>query len=304
MKKRYHILIGSFLVAALFWFSVTMSGSFRSRFHVPLVVTNMSEDIALVTPLPKTIEVLLQARGWQLLFLTAGKQLAYEIPGSRLRSGVIQTNKTLAENMVLPEGVTAIHAYPETLFVQLDRFITKKVPLNSSTVVVSFKEGFGLTHGISITPDSVILRGADRILRGITEWPVATRIYEDLATEVKEDIPLVDSLRDIISFSARKVTLTIPTEQQADMSFPGIRIKVLDVPGDREVLLGQQVLTVFVRGGVEYLSSISESDFNAEIHFDDIVADTSGSIIPTLHFPAGLQLLKTEPAQIRYTIRR
>ena len=85
---------------------------------------------------------------------------------------------------------------------------------------------------------------------------------------------------------------------------PGIRVSVLDVPGDREVLLGQQDITVFVRGGVEYLSSINEADFIAEIHFDDIVADTSGSIIPTLHFPAGLQLLKTEPAQIRYTIRR
>ena len=58
---------------------------------MPLIVTNMPRDIALVSALPKSVDVLLQANGWQLLFMTAGKQMAFEIPGSRLRAGVIQT---------------------------------------------------------------------------------------------------------------------------------------------------------------------------------------------------------------------
>jgi hypothetical protein len=301
---RYHILAGSFLVAALFWFSVTMGGSFRTRVDVPLTISNMPDNIALVTPLPETINVLLEARGWQLLFLSASSQLLYEIPGSRLRSGSIQTNRALSENMILPEGVVAIRAYPETLFVKVDRFLKKKVPLHVGALSVSFKQDFGLMRDIQITPDSIMLEGAESVLRSIQSWPIESRTYTDLSLPVAEEVPVVDSLHGAVKFRTEKVSLYIPTEQLADLSFEGIRVTIKDVPRDREVLLGHQTVTVYVRGGVNYLSTLSEEDFRAEIAFDDIVADTSGSIMPTMHFPAGLRLLKIEPEEIRYTIRR
>ncbi|MCB2206503.1 hypothetical protein KQI65_17295 [bacterium] len=303
-KGRYHILIGSFLVAAMFWFSVTMGGSFRTRLDVPLSVSNMPKGLALVKPLPREINVLLEARGWQLLWLSAGKQLRYEIPGSRLRSGVIQTNRSLTESMVLPVGVKAIRAYPETLFVQVDRFVKKKVPLHFRSLSVSFKPDFGLMRDIEISPDSIVLEGAERVLRGITSWPIAARSYEDLALPVAEEVPVLDSLPGVVRLSTDKVNLHIATEQLADVSFDDIRVEIKGVPPDREVLLGQQSITVSVRGGVNYLSLISADDFSAEISFRDIVADTSGTIMPTVHFPAGLRLLKTDPEEIRYTIRK
>jgi hypothetical protein len=303
-KGHSHILAGSFLVAALFWFSVTMGGSFRTRVDVPLSVSNMPESIALVTPLPETINVLLEARGWQLLFLTAGKQLMYEIPGSRLRSGAINTNRTLSENMVLPDGVQAIRAYPETLYVQVDRFVKKKVPLHFRSLSIGFKPDFGLMREVQITPDSILLEGAERVLRNVESWPLESRSYADLAIPVVEDVPVLDSLRGVVKFSTESVSLYIPTEQLADVRFEDIPIELKNVPRDREVLLGHQRITVSVRGGVNYLSTLGPEDFSAEITFDDIIADTSGAIMPTIHFPAGLNLLKTDPEEIRYTIRR
>lgn len=303
-KGHSHILAGSFLVAALFWFSVTMGGSFRTRVDVPLTVSNMPDGVALVTPLPETISVLLEARGWQLLFLTAGKQLMYEIPGSRLRSGVVNTNRTLMENMVLPEGVLALRAYPETLYVQVDRFVRKKVPLHFRSLSIGFKPDFGMMRDIQITPDSIVLEGAERVLRKVESWPIESRSYTDLAIPVVEEVPVLDSLQGVVRFSTEKVSLYIPTEQLADVRFEDIPIELKNVPRDRDVLLGHQRITVSVRGGVNYLSTLEPEDFSAEITFDDIVADTSGTIMPTIHFPAGLRLLKTDPEEIRYTIRR
>lgn len=304
IKGRYHILAGSFLVAALFWFSVTMGGSFRARFDIPVVVSKMPNDLALADPLPETIDVLLEARGWQLLFLEAGKQIVYEIPGAHLRSGVIQTNRALAESMKLPDGVRAIRAYPETLVIRVDRFIRKKVPVRFTDLNVSFKEGFGLMKNIEITPDSIYVEGAQSVLRNIDAWPIEARSYVDLALPVVEDIPLLDSLGGIVSTSVDKVSLYIPTDQMADMSFDEIPVTVRNVPDDRQVLLGVTSISISVRGGVNYLATLSADEFSADVEFSDIVADTSGSIIPTIHFPAGLQLLSIEPNEIRYTIRR
>ncbi|MDT8325507.1 MAG: hypothetical protein RRA94_15440, partial [Bacteroidota bacterium] len=214
------------------------------------------------------------------------------------------TNRTLAESMVLPAGVQAIRAYPETLYVHVDRFVTKKVPLRFRSLSVSFKPDFGMMREIQITPDSIVLEGAESVLRKLDSWPLESRSYSDLAIPVVEDVPVMDSLRGIVQFGTEKVSLYIPTEQLADVSFENIPIEVKNMPKDREVLLGHQRITVSVRGGVNYLATIGPEDFSAEIGFDDIVADTSGAIMPTIRFPAGLHLLKTDPEEIRYTIRR
>lgn len=304
VKGNYHILLGSFLVAAAFWFSVTMSGTYREHFDVPLTVSGMPEDIALAAPLPETVDVLLEADGWQLLFINAGKQLAFEIPGSRLRAGVILTNRSLHEMMRLPGGVAALKVYPETLFVQVDRFLAKRVPLQLSGLSMTFKDGFGLVQEPQIKPDSVTLRGAESILRNIDSWPVDGRTYTDLSMPVAEEVPVKDSLRGVVRRDVEAVTLYIPTEQLADMWFRDIRVHLRHVPADRQVLLAQQTIDLSVRGGVNILSLYSADDFVAEIEFEEIVADTSGSIVPMLQLPPELKLLRMEPPAIRYTMRK
>ncbi|MBE0644536.1 MAG: hypothetical protein IH600_10695 [Bacteroidetes bacterium] len=304
MKGRYNTLIGSFLVATAFWFSVTMNGTFRTHLYVPLTVSNMPRDIALVTPLPESVDVLLQADGWQLLFMNAGKQMAFEIPGSRLRGGVIQTNRALNEMMRLPPGVTAMRVYPETLFVQVDRFMKKTVPLHLASLSMHFKEGFGMLGDAQLSPDSITLQGAERVLRGIRSWPVEGRSYTELSMPVAEDLKVKDSLPGVIRYNLDKVSLYIPTEQLADMWFRDVRVHLRHVPADREVLLGQQTIDVSVRGGVNVLSLYGAQDVSAEIEFEDIVLDTSGTIIPTLKLPGELKLLKMEPPEIRYTMRK
>ncbi|MDX9758914.1 MAG: hypothetical protein RBU27_07105 [Bacteroidota bacterium] len=304
LKGRSHILIGSLLVAVAFWFSVSMSGTYRTRFNVPLTVSGMPADIALAAPLPETVDVLLEADGWQLLFINAGKQLAFEIPGSRLSGGVILTNRSLNEMMRLPGGVTAIRVYPETLFVQVDRYMSKRVPLLLGNVRMGFKEGFGLVQEPRITPDSVTLHGAERVLREIRSWTVEGKSYTDLTIPVAEEVRLKDSLRGVVRRDIETVMLYIPTEQLADMWFRGVRVHVRHVPADREVLLAQQTVDLSVRGGVNILSLYTPGDFVAEVEFEDVVNDTTGSIIPTVTLPPELKLLRIEPAAIRYTMRK
>jgi len=305
MKKgRYHILAGSFVVAVMFWFSVTMGDSYRMQYEIPLTVTNMPRDLAFYRPLPDNISVMLQANGWQLLFLSAGKPVVFEIPGEALRNRFILTNRVLGEMLKLPPGVQAIRAYPDTLFMYVDRFEEKKVPLRANNISVSFKSDFGLIRSIEMIPDSVTLKGSGRVLRNIESWPVEARTYENLSIPVADELPLLDSLPGVVKFDINKTTLYIPTEQMAEMVFDGIPVTIRGVPSDREVLLSSQSINVTVRGGVNVLSALNSDDFKAILTFDTILADTSGNVIPTLVLPTGLQLLRIDPTEIRYTIRR
>ncbi len=303
-KRRYDILAGSFLVAAAFWFSVTMGDRYRAQIEIPLMVVNMPKDIALSEPLPKTISLLVEASGWQLLFLNAGKPIVFEIPGEALRRGRILTNRVLNEMMKLPSGIVAIRAYPDTLFVSIGRFSEKKVPIRLGGISMSFKEGFGLVRPLDVKPDSVVLKGALGVLDDIDSWPLEPHFYPDLAMPLAEEVSLLDSLHGVVSFSIDKALLFIPTEQLAEMLFEDIPIVIREKPENREVLLGKKSISVLVRGGVNVLANLSQDDFHAQIEYDDLVSDTSGTIIPTVILPAGLQLLKVEPMEVRYSLRK
>ena len=303
-KRRYDILAGSFLVAAAFWFSVTMGDLYRAQIDIPLQVVHMPKDIALSEPLPGTISVLVEASGWQLLFLNAGKPIAFEIPGEALRRGMILTNRVLNEMLKAPSGIQAIRAYPDTLFVSIDRFMEKKVPIRLGGIRLSFKEGFGLVRSMDIKPDSVVLKGASSIVGRIDSWPLEMRTYPDLAMPVAEEVALLDSLSGLLSLSVDKVTLFIPTEQLAEMLFEDIPIVIRDKHDDGEVLLGHKSISVLVRGGVNVLATLSAADFRAQIDYEQLVTDTSGTIIPTVVLPAGLQLLNVEPKEVRYSVRK
>ena len=97
--------------------------------------------------------------------------------------------------------------------------------------------------------------------------------------------------------------LTVPTEEMADMVIDGIPIVVKNVPPGREILLTNTTLSISVRGGVNFLSTLNSRNIRAEVEYAMILADTSGVFIPSIYYPAGLELLSIEPPEIRYTIR-
>ncbi|MAT38994.1 MAG: hypothetical protein CL946_05255 [Ectothiorhodospiraceae bacterium] len=303
--KKYHLIVGSVVVATLFWFSVTMSGAFKAHFNVPLAVANLPEDMAVASELPEEVEVTLEGSGWQLLFLSVSHQMKFVMPGNRLsKSRTIQLASVMRDAMELPSGLSVVSAYPESITVDVDRMITKTVPLRYPVRELTFKPGFGLSGEVQLSPDSVTLQGADRVLDGITSWPIETKSYKDLSLPVLDVLPVEDSLGSLVDVSPATVQLTIPVEQLADMEFTEVPVEVQDVPDGKEVLLANATVSVYVRGGVNTLSNLEDTDFMAILDYARIEADTSGMIDPRMNIPAGVTLLKIEPEVIRYTVRQ
>lgn len=302
-KGTAHIVAGSLAVAALLWFSVTMRGSFHTTLSVPLVVNGMPQGLALAAPLPTAVDVVVEGQGWQLLVLSLGRQVSYELSGKDLRSGVILTNRTLGEALKVPPGIKVLRASPDTLAVVLDRFISVRVPLRFTASELTFHEGYGLVQGVQLSPDSITLQGAERVLRRIDSWPVESRAFTDLASPVSEDLSVIDSLPGVVHFKIDRVRLSIPVEEFADVNVGHVPIQLRNVPPGRQILLATQTLTVAVRGGVRQLSQLAAQDLSVEIDYHDLLADTTGMAVPVVHVPAGMSILRVEPDRIRYTVR-
>jgi hypothetical protein len=107
-----------------------------------------------------------------------------------------------------------------------------------------------------------------------------------------------------VKSSADRIRVFIPVEQLADVRFSDVAVEVENVPSGRDVLLARAHVDVYVRGGVQTLSTLRSEDFKATIQYADLVADTTGTIRPRLQIPAGTVLLRMEPPGIEYTIRK
>jgi len=306
MKGRnYHIVAGTLLVAGLFWFSVTMGRTFVAEFTVPLNLTKMPRDLTLAKSLPETVEISLEGLGWQLLFLSLSNQLSFDLSGRRLRTdGVVLTNKLLPEALNLPPGVKAIQVFPDTLLIAVDPRMEKKVPVHLKLQQLTFETEFGLTGSAKLSPDSVVLTGARRVLRSIDAWATVPCSYERVSLPVVEEIAVMDSLSGIVRVDPGTVTLFIPVEQLVDVLFTGVAIDVQGVPVDMDVLLETSAVDVYIRGGVNTLANLSPEDFSAMVEYTSILADTTGTISPHMELQEGLSVLRIEPPSVSYTIRQ
>lgn len=304
-QRPYHILAGSVLLAMLLWSMVKLGETYSSRIQVPLALTALGSDVALESPLPERVEVLVEGPGWQLLYLTLADQLQLEVPATAVRGDrIVLGSRLLGSALKLPTGVVAVQAYPETLVVRTERAIERKVPLRFDPALLAFREGFGMTGTPMLEPDSVLLTGSERVLQNIASWPVEDRRFDDLTGPVTETLAIGDSLPGIVRRNIDRVRLFVPVEQLADVRYEDVAVTVEDVPLGREVLLAHARIDVIVRGGLSRLAQYSARDFQAIVDYGALMADTTGQIVPRIRMPETFKLLHLDPPAIGYTIRK
>lgn len=303
--QKYMLIIGALVVAALFWLFVVLNNTYTTTMSIPLRIVNLPVDVAVSNTLPRTVEVSLSGTGWQLLILSLKDNLTFNLPGERIHSDrVLYPNKYVSEALKLPPNVAAVRVFPETLDIEVDVFLRKQVPVRLVLDSLTFREEFGLSGPIRIEPDSVVIMGAEKVLRQISSWPTARQSYGRLSVSVMDDVFLADSLPGLVRFPREPVKVFIPVEQMADIAYRDVEVVVRDVPEGRQVLLERPTIDVYVRGGVSLLSQIRRDDFTATVDYSVLIEDSTDSIIPVVRIPVGLFFLKTEPSRIKYTIRQ
>lgn len=83
-----------------------------------------------------------------------------------------------------------------------------------------------------------------------------------------------------------------------------VNVNILNVPDDKEVLLIPPKVSVSLRGGVDQLSLISQSDIDVNVEYENIENDTLGFVIPEVKIPNQTSLLKLEPQKLQYIIKK
>jgi YbbR domain-containing protein len=302
-KKRVHIIAVSILFAILLWISINMSYEYQTTVTAPLTIQSLPQGMAIKTPIPRTITLKFRGNGWRLATLLMGPELKCTIDLNSLvrGQGTIDIGDVV-ERMNLPLGVQPIDMNPDSLFVALEPYAEKRVPI-ALDPHISFRDGYGQVGSIVIKPESVTLGGAESVLKAVTSWSAGRGMFEDLKAPVDINISVADTTTNMFAVSPQKIHVAINVQPLVEKVFSGLSVEVRGEQLNREVILIPPKIEIVVRGAIDQLSVLGVNDFRATVDYNVILSDTTGFTEVEIMPPAGVQIVARRPERLQYIVR-
>ncbi len=304
LLARVPALLSSLLFALALWLFVAMSKRYVATFNIPTSVKMEQATQAVRAGLPKQVEVKLSGEGWKILafYLSRAEwtlDLANELRKSTL---FIETTPTAAQYIKpLPEGLTVLDVQPALLTIDLEKKVTKTVPIRLAQTIVP-ASGFVITD-YRLTPDSVTISGAVSLVEAIDSceaFPQSTALRGNFSTRAI----VVDSFFPYLSVSPKSVALSGTADKLAQIELVDIPIELRDAPPTQAVTLIPNKLKLTIGGAVSDLELLRPDHVTVQVSYNDIVADTTGALQPKVILPQRLRLLRQYPEQLQYILRR
>ncbi len=303
-RRRFHIVITTLLIGIFLWLSVTLREQFNVTVDAPLTVEDVPEGMAIKTAVPRQIRLRLRGEGWRLAGLLMGSSLRVNIPFASLTPGnrIITINQ-IVERVTLSPGIQVLRTMPDTVVVWLDRVATKRVPVVPD-IALTFREGYGQVGPVQLIPDSITITGAETVVHQIREWHSARVAFTDVKAPVEAMINVARSDGPAVQCIPPELQVRINVQPFAEKVFSGLPVEIAGTPANREVIFIPPKMEVVARGGIRQLASLMPVDFRVVVQFDNIVADTTGTVLPEVYPPAGIQVVTHHPEKLQYIVRK
>lgn len=303
-KFRYHILLASFLLSAVLWFSLNLNQTYEIQKTVPVKI-NINRPFAVSGNIPLNLEVKFRGIGWDLirLFTSLNLEFTYEINAKKKEQFIVLSKEYLLNNLFMSKDLQIISVFPETLHVKVENYEEKYVKLNPK-LTINCKEGYQVVGKPELNPDSIKIGGAFDILHGMEYFNTRNIVFDNVNAGIYRKIFISDSLSNILNFSQQEIDLKVNIEPTAEKFFNNIEIKITELPADKEVLLIPQTVDVQLKGGVNQLARIEPSGIIPKIDYRNILADSTGSLKPEFEIPAGSSVISVKPETIQYVIKK
>ena len=304
MEKKTHVIIASLVLSILVWLSVSMNNQYSVTIRVPFRVSGLQRNIALSAPVPRSILVRARGTGWQLAssLLSTASSIDFDV-SSLERKKTLLTAKELAYSLDLGSSAEVLNFTPDSILISLDTEIAKKVPLISRVEVVPH-EGFMVSGEPVISPDSVIISGARKLLDGIDSWFTQPKRFKNVINSVDAKVNLIDSLVGLVKLDATEAEVKIDVEQITENTYKNIPLKILNNNDSMQVLLLPPAVDVTIRGGIKMMSDITVDSLSASLNYKNLVGSVSPYMRPNVNAPPAFQVIAVHPDSIEFVIRK
>lgn len=307
-SREFLVFLFFLLVAFVFWYLMTMSNEYEMKYTPKLALKNIPENIKVVSPLPKNIEVTLKDKGDKLIeFKVRGKLKEIDIdyhqfsPNAMGHAAIFGTelNRLIVSQLPPSTQVTGMSHDTLHYYVASSRGVKVPVQINGRIKADNQHE----IQRISIEPDSVVVYAPITYLDSLTAVHVVGVDYVELSDSLSQTLTLMPKNRSV---------LYEPSEVQLHVAVSPYVTKSLELPIVGYLFPYEISLRTFpskarvsFRVSLEDFDKITEKDLTLQVHYTQIQNNTSGKVAPHIaNMPSNISNVKIDPSEVDYLLER
>ena len=267
----------SFIIAFVFWFFIKSEDTYTVNLDIPLVARNLQEQKTYKEEVPESIFVTLKGTGRSFIWLKVfnnfyGDDFKAVIDLSSITDEynfeLDSYYKENPEKIVLPSSLDLQFVEvlnPRNVQIKLQRYLVKKVPIESQ-ILVSTEPGY-IALGEQFSPDSISIGGPEEAVNKINYVFTEKDTLVDLVASVNGNWSIINPNK-LVSFDPKKVDALIDVQPISETIITGIPVELINKPNDVNVFVNPATVSLTIVGGLKQITNILPEDINVIIDFD------------------------------------
>lgn len=267
----------SFVIAFVFWFFIKSEDSYTVNLDIPLVARNLQEQKTYKEEVPESIFVTLKGTGRSFIWLRVLNNLYRDDFKAVIDLSSITDEynfeldsyyKENPEKIVLPSSLDLQFVEvlnPRNVQIKLQRYMVKKVPIESQ-ILVSTEPGY-IALGGQFSPDSISIGGPEEAVNEIDFVFTEKDTLLDLIASVNGNWSILNPNK-LVSFDPKKVDALIDVQPISETIVTGIPVELINKPNDVNVFVNPATVSLTIVGGLKQITNILPEDIDVIIDFD------------------------------------
>ena len=298
--NNWKVVLFSIMGAATFWLFRALNKSHSALISYPIEFVFNIDSTVVMNPLPTTIKIDVSSGGWNLFRRT----LIFSIDPIKVELDNPSEVNFLTQSFLSPivedqlKGLTINYIVTDTLFLSIERKITKRMILKVDSLSLPLEEDHQLISNITIQPDHVVLIGPESIINSFeTDFYITldeNNIDEDFDGRV--EVPIV--FEDLIQSDPGEVNVSFEVDKFKNVKI-GVPIILQNFPSNRVTTLLDSIVNVNYRVKESFKEEFSSEDFYVVLDYDFLKTDSLG--VPVLiKYPDTLRTVSMDSQKVRF----
>lgn len=290
-------------LSTVIWWGQAMSSEREAVITMPVIYTDVPEQVVFSERLPEELRVTVRDNGKQLrrvrksrpeLTLSLGNQLTGQEGTVRINAEIIRP-KLLD---ILPGSTIVLQLQPEDITVSYHKQQEKTVDVKVCVVGVPAAQ-YQMCGAVEVVPEEVHIYGKKSDIRAVREVSTVALEVADVRDTVRQMVDLVvpEGLRVVPS----SVMVTLVSEKFTEKVYT-LPVTVVGCPKGESVRLFPQKVDVQVRVGMSHFAEVHEDDFRAVCRYPK--SEQTSLPVEVMHSNPYVTLVRSNPSELEYIIEK
>ncbi|MEJ6982598.1 YbbR-like domain-containing protein [Pedobacter sp. P351] len=303
-RRRISVFLSCLLLAVFAWLFFALSNNYEYKINSKINFTNPPLNKAYHPLQDDTITLKIQGTGWQLLFSRFklnSKIVDVSLKGLNTGNFVTVSSQLRDINLQFESNQKVVSVFPDTLFFDFTKRITKSVPVKL-LYKLSFQKAFGISGPIRLDPETVIITGAAEDLEKINSWKTDSLSISEINSSINTKVSFQKGVKNNVDVFPKFVKVIVPVDEFTEKILE-IPIEVVNNPG-RDVKIVPEKVKVTLLTALSNYPKIDRESFQVSVDLDKWMKNKYRQLpLQITQFPAYCKLVKTEPQIVDFFVK-